>query len=995
MRKLPQIKYFSPLGLLALTACGGENSTISTLLSGKVIKGPLNNALVGLDYDGDGVVDSATVRTDANGGYSISTTQTTYTVIAVTDESTIDTSSGAVLSGVTLKAPESATVVTPTTTLMKEGNLTVEQVASVLGLPDGVDPLTFNPYADDVSASDALAVEKASQQIMSVVNAFASTAEGAGASEAAAYTAAMNSIVEVVKTKAAASDTLDLSNTADLALIKAEAITQVASIEGVTSETTTAFDALADNTATAVENVNTEIAKASDLTSDESKSIFSTTQVLADQVKAAAEAEVETSGTGSIDFIDSASVVTSAANAMPSAINLSLSSISEGAESLVIGELSTVDSDQPDNVAFQYEIAEIAGTDYASFSINQSTGELSLKAQPDYETKSTYSVTILSTDSGGKTLSETFTVTITDVNEAPTVANAIPDQTIAEDSALSFQFNSDVFADVDIDDSLTYTATLSDGSALPTWLTFDAATRTFIGTPLNENVGAINVKVTATDIGNESITDMFKITTTNTSDAIIEYSLNVLPLIATQYTPEGIAQQIGRDIPALEEKVSSFYNDPTTGILELIDSLDSETFGEDSSDYRVSSEGVFIQNTEGYVLSFEFSNFSPSSLEEVIALEESFSNTGDIKSLDIAGGFERIALTDPYGDAMIELSHGLDGISWRNLEADSGEIDTFVIEGSFNNQIEDFLDVLSGLAELEETGIGDLESIIGTNVSINGIVAKSDEDEVFSARLSTSDIGEELTEISILGAYDLHKITLGTSGFNDFTNGLLSAVADIEGLVDVFGSYISMDINFANGDYFYQDTEWDGSFQYSIVSGVLEVSSDNAIGGMDASFIDIPEFSSADTVTYYSGGMSVAKEFYDKRLTNFEAVNNFIAGDDDAQQLFGLNLAYEYAGSEVFALNFNEIDWNKLEALENPLSFSNDYTLIASVGDNNENITTILNEFDTAAINLIGVEKDEFVKIFEDNNSNLDLALEIYTEAYHIEDEPTIISDIA
>jgi len=421
MRKLPQIKYFSPLGLLALTACGGENSTISTLLSGKVIKGPLNNALVGLDYDGDGVVDSATVRTDANGGYSISTTQTTYTVIAVTDASTIDTSSGAVLSGVTLKAPESATVVTPTTTLMKEGNLTVEQVASVLGLPDGVDPLTFNPYADDVSASDALAVEKASQQIMSVVNAFASTAEGAGATEAAAYTAAMNSIVEVVKTKAAASDTLDLSNTADLALIKAEAITQVASIEGVTSETTTAFDALADNTATAVENVNTEIAKASDLTSDESKSIFSTTQVLADQVKAAAEAEVETSGTGSIDFIDSASVVTSAANAMPSAIDLSLSSISEGAASLVVGVLSTVDSDQPDGVAFKYEIAEITGTDYASFSINQSTGELSLKAQPDYETKSTYSVTILSTDSGGKTLSETFTVAITDANDAPTL----------------------------------------------------------------------------------------------------------------------------------------------------------------------------------------------------------------------------------------------------------------------------------------------------------------------------------------------------------------------------------------------------------------------------------------------------------------------------------------------------------------------------------------------------------------------------------------------
>ena len=107
------------------------------------------------------------------------------------------------MSGVTLKAPEGATVITPTTTLMKEGNLTVEQVASVLSLPDGVDPLTFNPFADGVSASDALAVEKASQQIMSVVTAFASAADGAGATEAAAYTAALNSIVEVVKTKAA------------------------------------------------------------------------------------------------------------------------------------------------------------------------------------------------------------------------------------------------------------------------------------------------------------------------------------------------------------------------------------------------------------------------------------------------------------------------------------------------------------------------------------------------------------------------------------------------------------------------------------------------------------------------------------------------------------------------------------------------------------------------------------------------------------------------
>jgi VCBS repeat-containing protein len=476
MRHSKQITYFTPLGLLALTACGGGSSTISSLLTsnGNVVKGPLDNALVYAVYDDARLGNSDSVRTDENGKYTLSTVNNNYTIVAITDESTIDKSSGSVMSGVTLKAPSGATVVTPASTLMEEGGITAAQVVEVLGLPEGIDPLTFNAFDDDVNADDALAVEQASHQIMSVINAFAAAAEGSGVSESDAFEAAVNSIVKVVKTKvanldddtASASDkTLDLSNTADLALIKAQAITEVASIEGVTSGTTTAFDALADATATAVENVNTEIAKASDLTSDASKSIFSTTQVLADQVKAAAVAEVEASGTGSIDFIDSASVVTSAANAIPSSINLSLSSISEGAESLVIGVLSTVDSDQPDDVAFKYEIAEIDGTDYEFFSINQSTGELSLIAQPDYETKSTYSVTILSTDSGGKTLSETFTVAITDANEAPTLT--VPTGgSVTEDAVASTITGSLIGSDPE-DNSLTYSiadVTASSGS---------------------------------------------------------------------------------------------------------------------------------------------------------------------------------------------------------------------------------------------------------------------------------------------------------------------------------------------------------------------------------------------------------------------------------------------------------------------------------------------------------------------------------------------------
>ena len=45
--------------------------------------------------------------------------------------------------------------------------------------------------------------------------------------------------------------------------------------------------------------------------------------------------------------------------------------------------------------------------------------------------------------------------------------------------------------DVDVGDTLTYT---SDASG---WLSFDAATRTFSGTPLNGDVGTTTVTVTA------------------------------------------------------------------------------------------------------------------------------------------------------------------------------------------------------------------------------------------------------------------------------------------------------------------------------------------------------------------------------------------------------------------------------------------------------------------------------------------------------------------
>jgi hypothetical protein len=102
-------------------------------------------------------------------------------------------------------------------------------------------------------------------------------------------------------------------------------------------------------------------------------------------------------------------------------------------------------------------------------------------------------------------------------NVAPAAANPIPDQSVAEDTAWSFQFAANAFTDAD-GDPLSYSATLSNGSALPAWLAFDAATRRFSGTPpLNYN-GALDLKVTAND-GHFSVSDTFALTVLPVNDA--------------------------------------------------------------------------------------------------------------------------------------------------------------------------------------------------------------------------------------------------------------------------------------------------------------------------------------------------------------------------------------------------------------------------------------------------------------------------------------------
>ena len=96
-------------------------------------------------------------------------------------------------------------------------------------------------------------------------------------------------------------------------------------------------------------------------------------------------------------------------------------------------------------------------------------------------------------------------------NAAPTVANEIADRTATVGTFFSYLIPANTFADTDTGDTLTYTATKGDDSALPSWLSFNASTVLLSGTPAAGDVGTVTVKVTANDGRGGSVSDEFDI----------------------------------------------------------------------------------------------------------------------------------------------------------------------------------------------------------------------------------------------------------------------------------------------------------------------------------------------------------------------------------------------------------------------------------------------------------------------------------------------------
>ena len=170
------------------------------------------------------------------------------------------------------------------------------------------------------------------------------------------------------------------------------------------------------------------------------------------------------------------------------------------------------------------------------------------------------SVTVTAKDSAGASGSESFTISLA---AAPTVANATATQTWTQGQPVSFTLPANTFADPQ-GAALTYSASLSTGAALPSWLIYNASTDSFSGT-VPSGTSGLNLKVTATDSYGLATSESFAVNTPAASVAAAPspFVINVTYDSTVTAAPTGFKTAVAAAVSYLE---SEFTNATTLNI---------------------------------------------------------------------------------------------------------------------------------------------------------------------------------------------------------------------------------------------------------------------------------------------------------------------------------------------------------------------------------------------------------------------------------------------
>jgi Ca2+-binding RTX toxin-like protein len=227
-------------------------------------------------------------------------------------------------------------------------------------------------------------------------------------------------------------------------------------------------------------------------------------------------------GFGGSTLVQVAIDVTKAPNSAPIVSPLALENVNEDAGAIAIDLLSTVtDADSDAISVLEVGVTSTNATRLVAFDVSEAgvlTFDTSQFNDLAVGASETISISYAVSDGIADPVLATATLVVEGRNDTPVAALALANQSASGGIAWSYEIPSSAFSDPD-GDILVYAVTPTDGGALPSWLAFNAATRTLAGTAPTSFAGSIALTVTASDPSGATASQNLEVSVTPTNAA--------------------------------------------------------------------------------------------------------------------------------------------------------------------------------------------------------------------------------------------------------------------------------------------------------------------------------------------------------------------------------------------------------------------------------------------------------------------------------------------
>ena len=445
---------------------------------------------------------------------------------------------------------------------------------------------------------------------------------------------------------------------------------------------------------------------------------------------------VRVTDSGNATYDESFTITVADINETPTDLTLNNTSITENAANgTPIGTISANDPDAGET--FTYALTDDAG---GRFAIDANTGAITVAdgSLLNHEDAASHSITVRVTDSGNATYDESFTITVADVNEAP--SDLVLDNTsITENAANGTSVGIISASDPDAGESFTYALTDDAGGRF----TIDASTGAITvadGSLLNhEDAASHGITVRVTDSGGQTYTEAFTITVADVNEAPSDLVLDNTSITenAANGTPIGTITASDPDAgetftyALTDDAGGRFAIDASTGAITVANGslLNHEDAASHGITVRVTDSGNATYD-ESFTITVADVNEAPSDLVfHSVLYEENFDNGAEGWSRNVTENLE------PFGEFLGRFSTiGEAEIVFKEFALPGTQSEIII---SFDVHEVSNWDSESFFVYIDDTPVA-VEENDQSNLEVNSNTQQENETHSFSFRVETT-----------------------------------------------------------------------------------------------------------------------------------------------------------------------------------------------------------------------------------------------------------------